>query len=275
MRWQGSAPALLFLLAVALLPGEAQGYFRGDPVQLFKRIQYEQKRTVWSDVLVGQAPMFAVDRAIDLHLPSQDVPSWESLKLQLSYDTERFTSEWITVGDGKEHALDLINVVFIYSGSDIHEVQHRLTYRKIDINAPGVESKHQEKVTVAYHWIQELETDTRSGLNFLFVAGCFLTVLAVLAVALDSGDLAHDRSLLIPEYDEDAGGSRTKVKSFVLFESNEGEDKAVRGDQESGVAMRNIDAPQSKIRARGGAAAAGDDAEAGAAPTDKEGGKAD
>lgn len=74
MRWQGSAPALLFLLAVALLPGEAQGYFRGDPVQLFKRIQYEQKRTVWSDVLVGQAPMFAVDRAIDLHLPSQVTP---------------------------------------------------------------------------------------------------------------------------------------------------------------------------------------------------------
>jgi hypothetical protein len=27
--------------------------------------------------------------------------------------------------------------------------------------------------------VQEVETDTRSGLNFLFVSGCFLTILAV------------------------------------------------------------------------------------------------
>jgi hypothetical protein len=29
---------------------------------------------------------------------------------------------------------------------------------------------------VSYHWLEEKETDTRTGLNFLFVAGCFLTV---------------------------------------------------------------------------------------------------
>ena len=74
----GGAGALLFILAAALLPGESQGYFRGDPVQVFKRIQYEQKRTVWSDVLVGQAPMFAVDRAIELHLPSQVTLRWRA-----------------------------------------------------------------------------------------------------------------------------------------------------------------------------------------------------
>jgi len=74
MAWHhragGRTAALLFLVA-ALLPEGVQGYFRGDPVQMFKRIQYESKRTVWSDVLVGQAPIFAVDRAIELHVPTE------------------------------------------------------------------------------------------------------------------------------------------------------------------------------------------------------------
>ena len=74
MAWHhragGRTAALLFLVA-ALLPEGIQGYFRGDPVQMFKRIQYESKRTVWSDVLVGQAPIFAVDRAIELHVPTE------------------------------------------------------------------------------------------------------------------------------------------------------------------------------------------------------------
>ena len=43
----------------------------------------------------------------------------------MSYDNERFTSEWITLGDGSKHVIDLIHVVFVYSGSDIHEVAPR------------------------------------------------------------------------------------------------------------------------------------------------------
>jgi hypothetical protein len=35
-------------------------------VQTFKRMQYQGKRSVWSDVLVGQGPLFAVDRAVSL-----------------------------------------------------------------------------------------------------------------------------------------------------------------------------------------------------------------
>ena len=33
-------------------------------VQMFKRMQYQGKRSVWSDVLVGQGPLFSVDRAV-------------------------------------------------------------------------------------------------------------------------------------------------------------------------------------------------------------------
>ena len=33
-------------------------------VQAFKRMQYQGKRSVWSDVLVGQGPLFSVDRAV-------------------------------------------------------------------------------------------------------------------------------------------------------------------------------------------------------------------
>ena len=62
------------ILVMAALAGQCDAYFRGDPVQAFKRMQYNGKRSVWSDVLVGQGPLFDVDRAVSvLHyaLPPQ------------------------------------------------------------------------------------------------------------------------------------------------------------------------------------------------------------
>jgi hypothetical protein len=172
---------LLYLLAGIVLPCDA--YFRGDPVltccsrpccaspamcaclqelyeqhvtvaglqvQTFKRMQYMGRRSVWSDVLVGQGPLFSVDRAVcayisssfshciyqlpaysarvqtrslahpltftqvELHYPSKDVPGQDSLKMQLSYDNEKFTSEWIMMNDGRGHQVDLITVTFVY-----------------------------------------------------------------------------------------------------------------------------------------------------------------
>ena len=85
----------------------------------------------------------------------------------------------------------MIMAIFVYSGSEIHEVTHRLSYKQVGPDdAPG----HGDRVTIAYHWVKEVEEDTRSGLNFLFVAGCLLTALAVLAVAVDSSDLSSSRS---------------------------------------------------------------------------------
>jgi len=101
--------------------------------------------------------------------------------------------------------------------------------------------------------------------------------LALVAVALDSGALAQDRALLVPEYEEKAG-ARPSVKSFVLFESEGGGDREVQADAEAGG--RERDALQDGMRARGGAGAgaggAGEmEGEAGARAVDKEGGKAD
>ena len=124
--------------AATLLAAPCDAYFRGDPVQTFKRMQYMGKRSVWSDVLVGQGPLFGVDRAVELNYPSSEVPSQDTLKMQLSYDNEKFTSEWITLSDGRGHQLDLITAVFVFSGSEIHDVQHRLTYKKLTADdAPG------------------------------------------------------------------------------------------------------------------------------------------
>ena len=214
------ARAGTLLWAVALLAAPCDAYFRGDPVQTFKRMQYMGKRSVWSDVLVGQGPLFGVDRAVELNYPSSEVPSQDTLKMQLSYDNEKFTSEWITLSDGRGHQLDLITAVFVFSGSEIHDVQHRLTYKKLTADdAPG----HRDAVTIAYHWVREVEEDTRSALNFLFVAGCLLSALAVLAVAMDSSDLSSERALCVPEY-FDAAAKCPKVKQFVLFERGDADD---------------------------------------------------
>ena len=56
--------AACLVVALAVLAGQCSAYFRGDPVQAFKRMQYNGKRSVWSDVLVGQGPLFDVDRAV-------------------------------------------------------------------------------------------------------------------------------------------------------------------------------------------------------------------
>lgn len=247
-----------------------EGYFKGDPVQCFKRIQYQGKRTMWSDVLIGQAPLFAVDKAVELHIPSHDIPAYESLKLQLSYDYEKFTSEWLTVGNGQGTELDMIMVVFAYSGADIHEVRHKLTYKHGDKEA---QHSHRTTVTIAYHWIEELETDTRSGLNFLFVAGCFLTLLAIVAVALDSGDLTNTRALLVPEY-EDSDRKRPKVKKFTLFQKDEtGENDVPTTLGAEADRHTTGAADQEGLRSRGGETAGG---EAGVpAAAESAGGKAD
>ena len=117
---------LLALLLGICRPQAAEGAFRGDPVQMFKRMRFGEQRSMWSDVLVGQAPLFQVDRASQLHLPTRDyINSHTAIKLQLSYDHEKLTSEWLTLSDGKGLLLDTLTVIFVYSGSDIKEVHHR------------------------------------------------------------------------------------------------------------------------------------------------------
>ncbi len=55
-----------------------------------------------SHALLFQAPMFAVNRAIELHLPTSDtIHSSTPVKMQLAYDHEKFVSEWLTLSDGK------------------------------------------------------------------------------------------------------------------------------------------------------------------------------
>lgn len=95
-----------------------------------------------------------VRKQVELQYPSHDVPAQDSLKMQLSYDNEKFTSEWIMLNDGYEsdsrsilpkyqasfdtdaylrrgHQLDMIMAVFVYSNSEIHEVTHRLQYKQV------------------------------------------------------------------------------------------------------------------------------------------------
>ena len=53
-------------------------------MQAFKRMQYQGKRSVWSDVLVGQGPLFAVDRAVRLPAPLAPLPSRSPFPLHTS-----------------------------------------------------------------------------------------------------------------------------------------------------------------------------------------------
>ena len=48
-----------------------------------------------------------VHKQVELHYPSHDVPAQDTLKMQLSYDNEKFTSEWIMLNDGYESEVGL------------------------------------------------------------------------------------------------------------------------------------------------------------------------
>lgn len=68
---------LLFLCLV-------KGYFVGEPVRMFKRTQFMEQRTLWSDVLIGQAPLFGRDSEVELHGISKDLELKEDDTLKMS-----------------------------------------------------------------------------------------------------------------------------------------------------------------------------------------------
>lgn len=54
---------------------------------------------------------------------------------------------------------------------------------------------HQKTITIAYRWMKDSESDTREGLNFLFVGGLCLTLMAIMGTLFDSQDLMSSRCL--------------------------------------------------------------------------------
>mmetsp|Transcript_33695 Transcript_33695/g.86319 ORF Transcript_33695/g.86319 Transcript_33695/m.86319 type:complete len:226 (+) Transcript_33695:34-711(+) len=126
----GWAAVLAVVMVLEGVPG-ADGAFQGDPVQTFKRMRFGDQRTVWSDVLVGQGPLFDVDRAVELHLPTADnFMETTAVKLQLSYDNEKHVSEWLTLSDGAGLMLDTLTVHFVHAGGAIKEIHHQQHFLK-------------------------------------------------------------------------------------------------------------------------------------------------
>uniref|UniRef100_A0A7S4NS96 Uncharacterized protein n=1 Tax=Guillardia theta TaxID=55529 RepID=A0A7S4NS96_GUITH len=233
----------LLLVGLLAMVGCAHGFFRGDPVQTFKRMQFQGKRTMWSDVLVGQGPLYAVDRSVELNYPYNDIAASDTLKMQLAYDHEKFSSEWITVSDGNGNHLDVLTVELVYSGNEIHEIRHKYRYKQVEPHEP-----HPDRITVEYHWISEADTDTRMGLDFLFAAGCCVTVLVVFVTSSDNGDLSAKRAIVVPEY-ENPEARKPKIKKFLLFDKeSEATGGRVIGDNDTESIVTN--AEEEGLRAR-------------------------
>ncbi len=87
-------------------------------------------------------------------------------------------------------------MIFTYDGADITQVQYEKKYAN-DASEQALQ-KHRDRFMLVYKWEREMETDTRGGLDFLFVTGVSITLFSLLAFSLDLNDLLSKRSMVVP-----------------------------------------------------------------------------
>lgn len=128
----------------------------GDAIPMLKRVQYNEKRTQWSEVPYSDAPRFGLPKKITItgvsaileafNDPPKAQPGTDKyyeelieqakddLKLAFSFHHPNFETSWITLfskisSDSKTpnyHFLKQIDFVFVYNGDTIKEIKHSL-----------------------------------------------------------------------------------------------------------------------------------------------------
>ena len=120
----------------------------------------------------------------------------DALKLSLAFSESRFVVPWVATrssGSGETHALRLLKVTFLYSGSDLLQVKWGGDYKAyatdvvkvLETNSSG--SRPPNSVAVQYEWVEVAEHDLESGLVLMF-AVCLAAALASLIATCSRGD---------------------------------------------------------------------------------------
>jgi len=247
----GMVPRASSRLAVllALLSGlvGVDTYQFGDQISGFKRTSMHGKVSVWSDILVGHCPIFGYDYMAGLDLFRLN--GAKEVKLQLSFDDQKQTSEWFTVADGQGNKLHELNLKIFHANGAIHDVVYTKHYTKEE--QTDWNGNLQDRIMISYTWVQDVETDTRMGLDFLFLAGFTVSMVSILSVWYESStELMSSRAMVVPEYDDESSRKRPKVKRFVMHEAqeagSEGGEKTIERDnaevaEEGGFAAKQED----------------------------------
>jgi len=115
---------------------------------------------MWSDVLVGQAPVFGVNRQVTLKgLPTSKIQNDDELKAMFSFDNDKFLTPWFTILSG-ERRLHTLTFRFTVSGATIKDMTWTTAYFLDDKHAEYYEPhmnkqhhpKHEDEIIVHYLW---------------------------------------------------------------------------------------------------------------------------
>jgi hypothetical protein len=85
------------------------------------RTQHSGYRTGWSEVSHYSLPLFGVNTSIEMQ-PFTSIYSYDStqpFKIELSFDADRFVSQWVMITDGRGKHARRIYVDFLYTPVNI------------------------------------------------------------------------------------------------------------------------------------------------------------
>ncbi|KAL0490302.1 DNA mismatch repair protein MutL [Acrasis kona] len=176
----------------------------GDVVPMLKRVQYDGKRTEWSDIDFSQTPRFGIKKtttikgAKDLLKIFNDgkyIESETDVKVSFSFHHPQFITPWITLFSEKtngykpvQHYLTEIDFTFIYTGDTITEVKYHTHYTDDEQleNNKATERHAPSHITINYHWHEEYEKDAFTSLTFLYVISLSCAVYIMYSIIIEA-----------------------------------------------------------------------------------------
>ena len=149
---------LLLIISINLLITSLNGHKIGDAIPMLKKIQFNEKRTEWSEVPYGDAPRYGIPKKItitgvaaileafletpksptgtDKYYEELIAQSKDDLKLSFAFHHPNFETPWITLfskgtpdevtSKNSYHFLKQIDFMFLYHGDTILEIKHSL-----------------------------------------------------------------------------------------------------------------------------------------------------
>jgi len=105
-------------------------YQRGDVVSTLARTQYAGWRTPWTELARSEMPIFREPSIVLLAPPvpqdADETDESKAFQLSLAFSESRFVVPWVSTrtqhGDKASFRLRYLKITFLYSGSDILQV---------------------------------------------------------------------------------------------------------------------------------------------------------
>ncbi|KAG2385627.1 hypothetical protein C9374_003442 [Naegleria lovaniensis] len=207
---------IIGLIMMAKYHQQVQAHKIGDAIPMLKRIQFNEKRTEWSEVPYGDAPRFGLSKKItitgvaaileafldtpkaeantDKYYEELIMQTKDDLKLAFSFHHPNFETSWITLFSKgildtatnrmQYQFLKRIDFLFIYHGDTIKEIKYTLDYYDENDESTYRPSTINNDIEVNYYWQEVIEKDTSTALSALyFISFIFGSLILVVAVS--------------------------------------------------------------------------------------------